>query len=82
MTIPKITHQIWMQGWKNLPEKFQENVEILHEMNPGYTHMKWDEESLRIECSKFGADCLKKFDSFELFINIDLFITNYSASIF
>jgi len=69
MTIPKITHQIWMQGWKNLPEKFQDNVEILHEMNPGYKHMKWDEDSLRSECKKYGEDCLKRFDSFEILMN-------------
>lgn len=42
-TIPKITHQIWLQGWKSLPPKFKGNVESLRTLNPGYTHMVWDE---------------------------------------
>ena len=69
MPAPKITHQIWLQGWENLPEKFGKNVEALHEMNPEYQHMKWDEKSLRKECMKIGDACVEKFDSFELFIS-------------
>ena len=65
MTIPKITHQIWMQGWENLPEKFQENVAGLHETNPGYSHMKWDDQSLKEQCAKFSKECAEKYDSFE-----------------
>jgi len=65
MTIPKITHQTWMQGWNNLPEKFQENVEGLHELNPEYKHMRWDEESLRQECLKYSRACMNKYNSFE-----------------
>ena len=64
-TISKITHQIWMQGWDKLPEKFQENVRLLEELNPGFKHKKWDEESLRAECAKVGKEYLDKFNSFE-----------------
>lgn len=67
--IPKITHQIWMQGWDVLPPKFNDNVKALHELNPNYTHMKWDEEGLRLECRKYGDECLKKFDSFQYMIS-------------
>jgi len=73
MPIPKITHQIWMQGWETLPENFQMNVDRLHEVNPDYQHMKWDEKSLRTECQKYSAACLEKFDSFEyLHSKVDL----------
>jgi len=65
METPKITHQIWMQGWRELPEKFHENVEKLHEMNPEYTHMKWDAETLREQCKMFSQECLEKYESFE-----------------
>ena len=68
MSIPKITHQIWFQGWDKLPEEFNENVQRLHSFNPGYTHMKWDEKTLRTECLKISKECAAKFDSFELMI--------------
>ena len=67
-SIPKITHQIWLQGWDKLPEKYQENVRLLSEMNPDFEHKRWDEESLRAECSKLGKPYVEKFDSFEHFI--------------
>ena len=60
--IPRITHQIWLQGWDRLPTKFHTNVELLQSKNTNYKHMKWDERSLRQECEKLGV--AKKFDSF------------------
>jgi mannosyltransferase OCH1-like enzyme len=63
--IPKITHQIWFQGWDNLPEKFWKNVNSLHDLNENWEHMNWDEKSLRKECKKFGHGALAKFDSFD-----------------
>ena len=73
MSIPRITHQIWMQGWDELPAKFHGNVRALRELNPNYTHMTWDEKSLRLECRKYGGNCLAKFDSFKRMISkVDL----------
>ena len=65
MSIPKITHQIWMQGWDNLPSKFKDNVADLEEKNPDFNHRKWDEESLRVECARFSSAARDKFDSFK-----------------
>jgi mannosyltransferase OCH1-like enzyme len=62
--IPRITHQIWLQGWDELPEKFHENVRLLRTKNPDYRHMTWDEKSLRAECAKIGPEVAAKFDSF------------------
>jgi len=61
--IPRITHQIWLQGWNALPPKFKGNVESLRTLNPGYTHMVWDEASLRDECRKLFPAVLAKFES-------------------
>lgn len=69
MTIPKVTHQIWFQGWENLPEKYRENTEKLSILNQNWEHKKWDEHSLRAECEKFSQAALKKFDSFTQMIN-------------
>jgi mannosyltransferase OCH1-like enzyme len=64
MVIPKVTHQVWFQGWNNLPEKYQEDTEKLSIMNQNWEHKKWDEQSLRAECEKFSSDALTKFDGF------------------
>ncbi len=65
-TIPSITHQIWLQGWEQLPEKFRENTDLLRSKNPHWRHMTWDETSLRAECEKLGKEYVAKFDSFDL----------------
>ena len=62
--IPKITHQIWFQGWDQLPEKYLKDTEHLSILNQNWEHMKWDEESLRSECEKFSPEALTKFDGF------------------
>ena len=62
--VPKVTHQIWFQGWHNLPEKYREDTEKLSILNQNWEHKKWDEQSLRTECEKFSPEALTKFDGF------------------
>ena len=62
--IPKVTHQIWFQGWDQLPFKYRECTSKLRQLNPDWTHMKWDERLLRLECEKVGPEILEKFDGF------------------
>ena len=63
-SIPRITHQIWFQGWDALPERFRKNVDALHERNPDYKHMQWDEQSLKAECFKISPLVAAKFDAY------------------
>jgi mannosyltransferase OCH1-like enzyme len=73
MNVPLITHQIWYQGWDKLPDKFKENVRQLEELNPEFSHMKWNATSLREECAKISEKLATKFDSFPHMIQkIDL----------
>ena len=73
MSIPQITHQIWLQGWDSIPDKFKVNVKSLEQLNPDFKHMKWDESSLRYECAKISLEVQKKFDSFKYLIQkVDL----------
>lgn len=65
MTTPRRTHQIWFQGWDQLPEKYHEYTESLAILNQNWEHMKWDEGTLRAECEKFSPEALKKFDGFD-----------------
>jgi hypothetical protein len=66
--IPKVTHQIWFQGWDQLPEKYREDTEKLSILNQNWEHKKWDEGSLRAECEKFSPEALSKFDEFDKMI--------------
>lgn len=68
MPIPKVTHQVWIQGWDQIPEKFHSNVNRLREMNPTWKHRTWDHARLRKACEEYGPECVAKFDSYEHFI--------------
>lgn len=63
-SIPYITHQIWFQGWNELPPKFEENVVSLRSLNRHYEHKTWDEASLLNECALLGPEYVAKFQSF------------------
>ncbi len=62
--IPKVTHQIWFQGWDQFPEKYVKNVESLRILNQNWEHRKWDEGSLRAECENFSPEAVSKYDAF------------------
>jgi mannosyltransferase OCH1-like enzyme len=68
MAIPHITHQIWLQGWAEIPQIHRAKVEELHAMNPEFKHMQWDEESLYKECLLLGQPYADKFKSFQNFM--------------
>jgi mannosyltransferase OCH1-like enzyme len=46
MKFPKIIHQIWLQGKKNIPEKYDSNIESLRHHNLDFEHKIWDEISI------------------------------------
>ena len=72
-SIPYIIHQIWFQGWNELPDKYKENVKLLHDHNPKYKQLQWDEHSLQVECAKISNEVLEKFNSFPYLIQkVDL----------
>ncbi len=41
--IPKIIHQIWMQGESNIPDEFKKNGEKIKLMHPDWQYILWDE---------------------------------------
>lgn len=45
-SVPKIIHQIWMQGYDKIPKKFHANVEKNKMLNPDFTYMFWDETKI------------------------------------
>jgi mannosyltransferase OCH1-like enzyme len=63
--IPKIIHQIWIQGESELPDKYKDNVSLLKSLNPGWKHVVWDNDSLREQCARLGDDVVSCFDAAE-----------------
>lgn len=39
----KVIHQMWFQGFENMPKKYIPNIETWKEGNPGWEHVFWDE---------------------------------------
>jgi len=69
MVVPRIIHQIWMQGWDKVPSKFNENRAALRRLNPEWHIMEWNETSLRAECAALGPEFQRAFDRLPLLIS-------------
>ncbi len=39
--IPKIIHQIWIQGYDQLPNKLKNNHQLIKKYNPDYQIIFW-----------------------------------------
>jgi mannosyltransferase OCH1-like enzyme len=44
--IPKIIHQIWLQGRNVVPKKFHNNIKSIKELSSNYKYIMWDESSI------------------------------------
>lgn len=41
--IPKIIHNIWLQGYEKLPEKTKSTYNHIKKLNPGWEFIFWNE---------------------------------------
>ena len=62
MEFPKIIHQIWLQGNKNIPEKYNSNIESINHNNSEFEHKIWDEISI-LEIIHTNPDWTKTYYS-------------------
>jgi len=64
MKIPKIIHQIWIQGENNIPEKFIGNLNKIREMHKDWEYKLWDEIKILqlLQNNKKLIDMYYKFD--------------------
>ena len=51
--IPKKVHNIWIQGYKNLPSDKKNNLNHIKKLNPNYQFYFWDENKLLNLLSKY-----------------------------
>ena len=53
----KIIHQIWFQGEKNIPEKYQLYIESIKKHNKEFNYIVWDDKSLQELARKYSNRC-------------------------
>jgi mannosyltransferase OCH1-like enzyme len=53
----KIIHQIWFQGEKNIPEKYQPYIESVKKHNKEFIYILWDDQSLQELAKKYSNEC-------------------------
>lgn len=53
----KIIHQIWFQGYENIPEKYISNINQLKEYNKDFKYILWDDKSLKELAKRYSNDC-------------------------
>lgn len=44
--IPKLVHNIWIQGYNNLPENLKTSYNNIKELNPEWEFIFWDENMI------------------------------------
>ena len=47
--IPKIIHQIWLQGERDIPDKYKPDIKKLVELNRDFSYYLWDITTLYLK---------------------------------
>lgn len=45
--IPKVIHQIWIQGADQVPEKYQKNIVVWKQLHPDWQHKVWSGQDIQ-----------------------------------
>ena len=62
--IPKLVHNIWIQGYNNLPENLKTSYNNIKELNPEWEFIFWHENMI--------IDLLKKYPNiYKVYQNIE-----------
>lgn len=68
--IPKIIHQIWLQGEINIPHNYLVNIEKWKKLNPNYDYKLWDENSISLLVNLY-PDLKNLYSTLSFFNKID-----------
>lgn len=66
MAVSKQIHQIWLQGFVNLPLKYYPNLDSIYKKNPDWKVNLWSEETIRPLIKSIGDNYLQHYDSLKL----------------
>ncbi|MEM3062073.1 MAG: glycosyltransferase [Nitrososphaerota archaeon] len=65
--IPRIIHQIWLQGYKHIPDELFKYHITCKEQNHDFLHIFWDASMIRkMLIGNFGKEFLDLFDSYKV----------------
>ena len=62
--IPQILHQIWIQGWDEMPPHYKAYSTEWRKHHPGWEYMFWDELKLVKLITQHAPQYLKRFLSY------------------
>jgi mannosyltransferase OCH1-like enzyme len=66
--IPKIIHQIWLQGYDSIPIELRDHHEKCKEVNKDFEHIFWDEEKIKKMLQKnFGEKYVAAYEYYQIF---------------
>src|SRR6187399_325467 len=66
--IPKIIHQIWLQGYDNIPAELKNDHENCKIVNNDFEYIVWDKDKIKkLLDDKFGKDYSDLFDTYKIF---------------
>lgn len=66
--IPKIIHQIWIQGYDNLPTRLRKYHNLCKEINNDFTHIFWDDDSIKyFLLHNFDQNCVDTYNQYPIF---------------
>lgn len=73
MNIPKIIHNIWIQGYDNLPNENKLNIQKIKKLNPEWEFMIWDENMILRLLKKYPKvlNVYKNVKNYSGFINTE-----------
>jgi len=63
--IPKIIHQIWIQGQDKLPSRYRSQVQTWRKRNPSWEYRLWDEDSLLVLIRRHYTELLPLYEAYE-----------------
>jgi mannosyltransferase OCH1-like enzyme len=63
MSIPKLVHVIWLQGYDQLNNSLKENYNKLKDLNKDFEFMFWDNNSIRTLIQSIDVDLLNVYDN-------------------
>lgn len=63
--IPKFIHQIWYQGYDQIPIKFNQNIASIKKYSKDWHYKCWDAKELYKQCIQYSPACAKLFNEYK-----------------
>ena len=68
MQIPKIIHQIWIQGQDKLPKKYHKWQNSFKKMNPNFEYILWDDNKIKLLLKRYFPYLFEVYDQYNYLV--------------